>query len=253
MMNVIILAGGFGTRLGKLTNSTPKPMLTINNQPFLQLIINYIQQFDIVEKIYITTHFAAEKIKYYFRKSTEKIKIIEEQKALGTAGSLINTIKQHNLYNQNLIVLNGDNFNLINITEWVKNYYRQKADISIVTSCVNNLSKYGNIHCNNDKIISFNEKPSNLQEMQLGYNESLTLEKNEITTLPKHNLISCGWYIINSKILLNHSNISSLEYELFEKYVNKYQFYSYYNNNYFIDIGTEQQLNKARQELPLLL
>ena len=38
---VVILAGGLGTRLGKLTESTPKALVKINNKPFIEWQINY--------------------------------------------------------------------------------------------------------------------------------------------------------------------------------------------------------------------
>ena len=44
-MQVVILAGGFGTRLSEETDFIPKPMVQIGQQPILQHIINYYSQF----------------------------------------------------------------------------------------------------------------------------------------------------------------------------------------------------------------
>ena len=40
-MKVVILAGGFGTRLSEYTNTIPKPMVPINGKPILVRIMNY--------------------------------------------------------------------------------------------------------------------------------------------------------------------------------------------------------------------
>ena len=39
-MKVVILAGGFGTRLGELTNTIPKPMLSVGKIPIIHHIMN---------------------------------------------------------------------------------------------------------------------------------------------------------------------------------------------------------------------
>ena len=44
-MQVVILAGGFGTRLSEETDLIPKPMVRIGNIPILQHIMNYYSEF----------------------------------------------------------------------------------------------------------------------------------------------------------------------------------------------------------------
>ena len=43
----VILVGGKGLRLGKITKKTPKPLLKINNKPFLDYLINYFIRFKV--------------------------------------------------------------------------------------------------------------------------------------------------------------------------------------------------------------
>ena len=43
----LILVGGKGTRLGKLTKKNPKPLLQVNQKPFLDFVINFLLKFKI--------------------------------------------------------------------------------------------------------------------------------------------------------------------------------------------------------------
>ena len=55
-MDCIILAGGFGTRLGDLTKYTPKPMLKINNLPFIELLVKRVVNTKLIKKILSSTY-----------------------------------------------------------------------------------------------------------------------------------------------------------------------------------------------------
>ena len=50
-MEVIILAGGFGTRLRSVVNEVPKCMAPIANKPFLWYLLKYLTKFDVSKVI----------------------------------------------------------------------------------------------------------------------------------------------------------------------------------------------------------
>ena len=64
-MKVIILAGGFGTRLSEYTEMTPKPMVTVGSQPILWHIMQSYAHFG-HKDFYIALGYKAEVIKEYF-------------------------------------------------------------------------------------------------------------------------------------------------------------------------------------------
>ena len=64
-MKIVILAGGFGTRLSEFTDVIPKPMVTIGGIPIIQHIMNYYSQFG-HKDFYIALGYKSEKIKEYF-------------------------------------------------------------------------------------------------------------------------------------------------------------------------------------------
>jgi len=61
-LQAVIMAGGLGTRLRPLTDELPKPMLPVGDRPLMELIIEQLRQSGI-QRINVTTHYLADKIK----------------------------------------------------------------------------------------------------------------------------------------------------------------------------------------------
>ena len=67
----IILAGGFGTRLGEFTQFSPKPMIKIGKKPILKQIIDLYSSYG-VKEFYIALGYKSEVIVNYFLKNFKK-------------------------------------------------------------------------------------------------------------------------------------------------------------------------------------
>ena len=95
MKQCVILVGGKGSRLGEITKNFPKPMLDVNNKPFLLHLIEQIKYFGFKEVLLLAGHSANILDSYFDTKifSDIKIKIIKEKIPLGTGGALINAYK----------------------------------------------------------------------------------------------------------------------------------------------------------------
>lgn len=90
-MKAVVLCAGMGTRLGSLTKTVPKPMLSLNGRPLLAYTLNYLMQFDIRE-IAINVHFFPEQIINYFKDGHSygvQLYYSHEEKLLGTAGAMV--------------------------------------------------------------------------------------------------------------------------------------------------------------------
>lgn len=70
-MKVVILAGGFGTRLSEYTKMIPKPMVKIKGKPILMHIINHYKKFGF-QKFIIASGYKGEVIKTFFKKKYKK-------------------------------------------------------------------------------------------------------------------------------------------------------------------------------------
>ena len=89
----IVLAAGFGKRVLPLTNTTPKPLLKINNASLLTNTLNFLKKFG-VKHFAINTHHLGEQIENFIKsnKGIYDIKIFKEKEILGTGGGIRNAL-----------------------------------------------------------------------------------------------------------------------------------------------------------------
>lgn len=106
-IDLVILAGGLGSRLGSVTQKKPKPLLKINNKTFLEILIRNFAKYNL-ENIYILAGYKGNLIYKLFHNKTYnfvKIRCIIEKKKLGTWGAVHNIKK---LIKNDFILSNGD-------------------------------------------------------------------------------------------------------------------------------------------------
>lgn len=208
----VILVGGKGLRLGKITKKTPKPLLKINNKPFLDYLINYFIRFKVSNILLITKYKHELFKKRYHNKKIGKvaIKCIRQKKFLGTSGSIKEVL---NKLNDKFFLSNGDTIFDINLFDFQKRFKEKFAGI-LACSNIQEISKrYSLFNLNGQKILS---------------SGIYLLKKNNI----KKFLICPG----------------SLENEVIKKIPkNKFKTISY--SKKFIDIGTQKDLKRANRFL----
>ena len=108
-MKALILAAGFGSRLGELTLTTPKPLIQVKNQPILGFCLDQLANSG-VNEVVVNTHFLASQVENYLKSYKSHLKILSsyEDKLLGTAG----TLKKHFdfLATDDFVVMHADNY-----------------------------------------------------------------------------------------------------------------------------------------------
>ena len=95
--DLVILCGGKGLRLKSLTKKFPKPLLKINNIPFLDYLINFYQKYNF-KKIYLLAGYKGNQIKKLYDKKNFNfidIEVIIEKNEMGTGGSLLQLKKKN--------------------------------------------------------------------------------------------------------------------------------------------------------------
>ena len=105
-LHALVMAGGFGKRLGALTQDKPKPLLSVAGRPILDRVLEQLETAG-ASTVQIALHYKASQIKEFVlqRRNTAEISFIEETEPLGTAGALA---QLHNLIDEPILVVNGD-------------------------------------------------------------------------------------------------------------------------------------------------
>jgi dTDP-glucose pyrophosphorylase len=164
---IVIMAGGKGLRLGKLTKNCPKPMLKINNKPILEIILEQCANQGF-KKFHISVNYLKEQIKKYFKNGSNfnvKINYLEEKSFLGTAGSL-NMFKKKPT--EPFLVINGDVLSKINLKNLIDFHNDHSSDITICVKEYINKIPYGIIDINGCEVNSLKEKPTITNHINAG-------------------------------------------------------------------------------------
>ena len=144
-MNILILAGGQGTRLRSEVPDIPKVMAPMaDGKPFLEYLINYVRKYD-PEKIILATGYKAQVIKDYF---ADKVIYSNEGEPLGTAGAIRLVHKIIFGSSSPLIVINGDTFFGIDLALFAKRHIEHGAWASLALTRVTDTQRYAKVMIN---------------------------------------------------------------------------------------------------------
>ncbi|NGX34389.1 MAG: D-glycero-alpha-D-manno-heptose 1-phosphate guanylyltransferase [Candidatus Anoxychlamydiales bacterium] len=237
-MDTIILAGGKGTRLREtIGNEIPKPLAKINGTPFLDLLINQLEKFEIIKNIILAVSYKKEKIIDRY-KDKKNILFSEEENPLGTGGGIKKALTLSS--SNEVLVLNGDTYLEFNPNDLLKSHLLKKANITIGYRVEKDVSRYGSITIDKKtkKILKFNEKQS--------------LEKFEKNS----GFINSGVYLLNKNVFNDFENITglesfSIELDFFPKAILSKKIFGFEIFSSFIDIGTASSYHSAQNILNL--
>lgn len=173
---VVIMAGGKGTRLYPYTMVMPKPLIPVGGTTIIERIINRFIDTG-VETFYLSVNYKKSMIKAYFEETNLdcKIEYIEEDKPLGTGGSI--KLIEGKL-DRAFVVTNCDTLIDADISDVYEQHLKSGNPITVVAALKNFTVPYGVLKVKEDCILDeLQEKPT------LSY------------------FINTGMYIVNSELL----------------------------------------------------
>lgn len=227
--DIIILAGGLGTRLRSEVSDLPKTMASVNGKPFLEYLLLYINNMGF-QKVILSTGYMSEVIENHFGNNFKSVNIdySVEKEPLGTGGAI--SLALDHVETPYFIVMNGDTFFPINLQRFFQTHVEYLADTTIALREVPDASRYGQVEINDQQIITaFQEKSNN---------------KNV-------GLINGGTYIIRTKYFKKFElpQKYSFEKDWLQKYVSSENIRGQVFNDYFLDIGIPEDYRRAQSEL----
>ncbi len=155
-MKVIILAGGYGTRLAEYTDKIPKPMVKIGKKPILSHIMKIYQRYG-YKKFIIAAGYRKQIIEDYYKDTKEfDIQIVDTGEDTMTGGRLLR-LEQFIEKEENFFMTYGDGLCSINLNNLL-NFHLKHKKIATVTA-VHPPVRFGELEIKNDEVINFEEKP----------------------------------------------------------------------------------------------
>jgi mannose-1-phosphate guanylyltransferase len=175
-MKAVILVGGLGTRLRPLTCNTPKPMIPLVNQPFIEQMLENLRDQGIDEAI-LAVQYLADRFRDALGDGSRlgmKVHVIEEPEPRGTAGAVKNV---EHMLDGTTFVFNGDVMTDLDLQAMLAFHREKGSKLTIALTPVEDPTAFGLVETNDEgRIQRFVEKP----------------RIDEITT----NMINAGTYII---------------------------------------------------------
>lgn len=224
-MEAIILAGGFGTRLSMVVSDVPKPMAPINGRPFLEYLLDDLNEKGI-NRVILAVGYKKEIIKSHFKKKYKNIDIIysDEDIPLGTGGAIKKALILAK--DENIFIINGDTFFNVDLEEMYQFHKKNNSKLTLAIKEMEKFDRYGSLILEGDKIIKFEEKKC----VDKGY-------------------INGGIYLIKKELLNKEEKESfSFEKDILENKKFQIEKYGYKSEGYFIDIGIPEDYYKFQKK-----
>ena len=155
---VVIMAGGKGTRLDPFTKILPKPLIPIGDKTILEVIIESFLGYG-VSKFFLSVNYKSKIIKSYFEELNPayQLEYIEEEKPLGTAGSL--KLLESRVAGS-ILVTNCDIIIKADYGELAEFHEKSKNAITLVASLKSYPIPYGVCEIENGgSLVALTEKP----------------------------------------------------------------------------------------------
>jgi dTDP-glucose pyrophosphorylase len=227
-MTVVIMAGGFGKRLGGMTKTTPKPMILLGHKPILEHIISNIVSLG-YKNIFLSVYYLKEQIMDYFGSGESfgcSIRYIIEDKPMGTIGCL--SLHKDKIDTKYVFLCNGDLYTKIEVQEMHEFIERKRSDFVVATTTYSLQIPYG--------VINYDYKTSLIEELH---------EKPE-----HHYAVSAGMYLFKAKNL----NLLSGKAQDAPQYIEdlmsaKKVVHSFSILDKWIDIGLPEHLQNAKKHI----
>ena len=223
-MKVVLLAGGFGTRLSEYTKTIPKPMVDIDGKPMLFHIMKFYAKHGF-KNFYIALGYKGEIIKKFFNRKffDWNINLIETGKNTMTGGRL-KRLKKY-IGKETFMMTYGDGLSNINLKKLLKFHKKNKKLVTL--TAVRPPARFGALKLKGHHVSYFKEK-SRLDE---GW-------------------INGGFFVMEPEFLKFIKNDNTyLEREPLEKAMNRGQLAAFRHEGFWQCMDTKRDKDKLNEIL----
>jgi NDP-sugar pyrophosphorylase family protein len=230
-VKAVVLVGGEGTRLRPLTYDTPKPLLPIANEPFLERQLRWLARHG-VDEVVLSMGYLPDAFVAHFpggKFDGMRIRYAVEADPLGTAGGIRFAAEG---VEERILVCNGDVLTTLDLSALLDFHVARKAEATIALTKVDDPTAFGVVPTRDDgEVIAFVEKPP----------------PGRAPT----NWINAGTYVLEPSVLarIPPRLPVSIETETFPRMLEgapPRRLYAMRSDTYWLDIGTPEKYLQAQ-------
>lgn len=225
-MKAFLLAAGRGTRLGKLTEDTPKCLLSVNGKPMLEYWFEKLAQEGVTD-VLVNMHYKSEKILEYLRKrpwNSLRITLSYEEDLLGTAATLYEN-RKFVRGEYAFAVAYADTWTPVRLRTMYRFHQRRPGMVTMGLYKPKNLEAKGVAVVHQGLVVGFEEKPAK----------------------PQSEFAFAGMMICHPSVFKGFdSSIRDISRDLLPRLVGKIN--AFFINDVVLDIGSsEEEFHQAQQ------
>lgn len=226
MLEAIVLAGGFGTRLREVVPDVPKPMAPVAGRPFLEILLTSLSRKGF-ERVVLSLGYLADMVVKHFDTRYAGMELVYEieEIPLGTGGAVRQAMTRCKA--DHVFVFNGDTYLDLEV-ETVEALWQAHHAPIIVAREVRDTARYGRLDVAKDRVVGFAEKGTG-----------------------GPGLINAGCYVLPVSCLDTFlpGQAFSMETEYLSPIVERCPFDLFVTQGLFIDIGVPEDYSRAQSEL----
>jgi NDP-sugar pyrophosphorylase family protein len=225
-IDILVLAGGLGTRIRPVLGDTPKLLAPIGGRPYLWHLLEWLRKFGARRIVLGLGHGAGAVLDYLRAQPAAGLDILTllEPSPLGTAGAI--RFARAQLRSDPVLVLNGDTFVNANLCALLARQRETSALGTLLCVDVDDAGRYGRLMLDDSgRIKGFAEKDPSFRGAAS---------------------VSGGVYALSAKLLdwIAAGDAKSIEYDVFQR-LPAGDLAAYSGRFDFIDIGTPESLAAA--------
>jgi len=220
---VLILAGGLGTRLHPITETIPKPMVPVAGRPYLEYQLRELARQNCTDVV-LLTGYLGEQIESHFKDGASlglKLRYSKEDRPMGTGGAVRDA---GDLLAESFLIVYGDSYLPISYKDVILKLQESTADgiIVIYDNRGEDTSVQNNVAIDADGFVTRYDK---VNSVGLDYVEAgvLALRRSTLSLLPSEGVVS-------------------MEQQLFPQLIRERRLLAYPTTQRFYDIGTPERL-----------
>ncbi len=229
-LDVLVIAGGLGTRIQSALGDTPKLLAPIGGRPYLAYLLDWLRRFGAKRIVLGLGHRAQAVIDFLDRNKSSyddlTVVTVTEPQPLGTAGAI--RFARPNLRTDPVLVMNGDSFADADLCALVAHHRRARAKATLLCAEVDDAGRYGRVELDGKgRIRGFVEKDPDFHGKSA---------------------VSAGVYLFSAALLdeIAGGNATSLERDVFGRAASG-SLDAFAGRFAFIDIGTPESLKLAER------